>query len=264
MQARDLMAMVAERHTKDLFIGECKNGPTWYGEHLRLDAWAMNRSWANACTYGYEIKVSRGDWTRDQKLNGYLEYCNCFYVVSAAGVVKESELPESAGWLEASKTGSRLFMRRKAVYRAVPLNENLVRYILMSRVKPCSRWQQLNGDEQSAADRLRNWVGDKENKRMLGADVSAKIHQVVAKMEVECIRLRKQNESYDDLRQMLRELDLNPESPGSWGVRQRLEQVKRAVPPRLRADLEITSDSILRLLGELDKLDKAATGGGEG
>ena len=68
MNARDIVDLLSTKHSKDLFIPECKDGPTWGASHLRLDAWALTRSWASPCSYGYEIKVSRSDWMQDDKV----------------------------------------------------------------------------------------------------------------------------------------------------------------------------------------------------
>ena len=72
MRASDLLALLAKKHSADVFVPECKTGGTWAGTHLRLDAWAMRRSWTHPTVWGYEIKVSRSDFLSDDKWVGYL------------------------------------------------------------------------------------------------------------------------------------------------------------------------------------------------
>ncbi|GAG15780.1 unnamed protein product, partial [marine sediment metagenome] len=79
VSAREIVRLLNNRHSEDIFVDECKNGPTWFGSHLRLDAWVMKRKWSPITTIGYEVKVSRSDFLNDDKWQGYLQYCNQFY-----------------------------------------------------------------------------------------------------------------------------------------------------------------------------------------
>lgn len=78
--AKNILRLLEAKHSKDLLIPECKDGPTQsVSEHLRMDAWVMNRSWAHPCYTAYEIKVTRSDFLNDRKWRGYLPYCNEFF-----------------------------------------------------------------------------------------------------------------------------------------------------------------------------------------
>src|SRR5262245_37558363 len=90
--AADLRLMLSQRHLGDVFVPECKTGSTGEGL-LKLDAWAMKKSWADPLTWGYEIKVSRSDFTGDQKWHNYLRYCSEFYFVAPLGLIDVDELP---------------------------------------------------------------------------------------------------------------------------------------------------------------------------
>ncbi|GAG12604.1 unnamed protein product, partial [marine sediment metagenome] len=39
VNAREIVELLAAKHWKDIFIPECKDGPSWGGRPLRLDAW---------------------------------------------------------------------------------------------------------------------------------------------------------------------------------------------------------------------------------
>jgi hypothetical protein len=92
--AQTIVDLLAEKHSSDVFIRECKDGPSVNNSHCRLDAWAMKRSWSSPCTYGYEVKVSRQDFLKDDKWRNYLPYCNEFYFAATKGLIQLEELPE--------------------------------------------------------------------------------------------------------------------------------------------------------------------------
>jgi hypothetical protein len=99
VSAQEISRCLSEKHKKinDLYFDECKNGSTWFaknGEQLRLDGWAMNKSYANPTYTGYEIKVDRGDFMRDEKWERYLPYCHRFYFVCPRGLIKMNEITD--------------------------------------------------------------------------------------------------------------------------------------------------------------------------
>ena len=125
--AHQLLDLLAVKHGKDVFVPECKDGPTWGGEHLRLDAWAMARSWTRPLTWGYEIKITRRDFMQDKKWQSYLGFCSEFYFVTTANVIKPEELPAEAGLMVASKNLTRLYTKKKAQRRQVEVPEEFYR-----------------------------------------------------------------------------------------------------------------------------------------
>jgi hypothetical protein len=66
MNSYEIITLLKQKHYDDIFIPECKDGPTQLGSHLRMDAWVMKKSWANSCFIGYEEKVSRSDFLQDR------------------------------------------------------------------------------------------------------------------------------------------------------------------------------------------------------
>lgn len=212
MTARTILDLLATRHSKDLFIPECKDGPTQTASHLRLDAWAMRRSWAHPTTYGYEIKVSRGDWLHDEKWTAYLPLCRQFYLACAPGVIDKAEVPPGVGLLEASAKGNRLWMRRRAVERDVPLDEALVRYILMCRVEV---------QQPHAANSLgywRDWMTRRREGKAVGMYVAQALREewekATAEVRAENSRLSNENASLENIREIAERWGLPID--GSW------------------------------------------------
>ncbi len=132
-KAGEILELLRCRHSRDIFVCECKNGPSQCKSHLRMDAWAMKPSWANPCATVYEIKVARSDFLRDDKWRAYLPYCNQFYFVCPAKLIKPEELPGEAGLICVASTGTKLYTKKKAPYRAAEIPEELYRYLLFAR-----------------------------------------------------------------------------------------------------------------------------------
>ena len=168
VSAIELERLLAKRHSEDIYVPECKDGPTQTGTgHLRLDAWAMRKSWSRPCMWGYEIKVSRSDFVGDNKWTGYLPLCNEFYFVCPRGVIEPMELPPDVGLLWASKTGNKLFSKRKAVRRDIEFPSQLVTYILMCRAK--IQRNEINHDK---AAHWQAWLAERDEHRNLGRRVA--------------------------------------------------------------------------------------------
>lgn len=136
MNDRNILELLAERHIDDLFIPECKDGSTVFSSHLRLDAWVMKRTWSPKTCIGYEIKISRSDWLRDQKWLKYISLTNLFYLVCPQGIIEKQEVPSGVGLLWTTKNGNGLRTALKAQRREIEWPVDLLVYILMCRVKP--------------------------------------------------------------------------------------------------------------------------------
>ena len=243
--AQDILRLLEGRHSKDVFVPECKDGPTHYSQHRRLDAWVMARSWAHPCVTGYEIKVGRQDFLRDTKWTDYLSMCNELYFVCQSGLIAVEEVPEGAGLLWVAKTGTRLFTKRKAPYRDIEIPDSVWRYILMCRTKIT---RERFDDEPN--DCWRQWLAEKAEKRDLGLAVSKGIRETVDAVNAENRKLRGQIESADEVRAWLKKngLSLDGYSP-RWELERQKTELAEAIPSRL--DYAIKS-----LRSELDRLDK--------
>jgi hypothetical protein len=166
-----LISLLRQRHSKDVFVPECKDGPSMTGTHRRMDAWAMARSWSHPCFYGYEIKHDRGDFIRDKKWHDYLPLCNEFYFVThKIGIIDPKELPDEVGLLIAASTGTRLITKKVAPRRPIEPPVQLLLYILMSRADidgPAA-----GGNESPSLEHWKEWLARKEEKQDIGYKVS--------------------------------------------------------------------------------------------
>jgi hypothetical protein len=161
-RAKDLERLLAARHPADkwVYVAQCKTGPTAYAAHLHImDAWAFRKSWSHPAAVGYEIKVDRGDFLKDQKWRGYLPYTNQFFFVTPKRLIQPNELPPEAGLMEASTNYLVLLVKKQSVYRDAPILPGVFHYVLMHRAGiKAVEW----GEDRGA--RLRWWKEWLENK----------------------------------------------------------------------------------------------------
>lgn len=218
MTAKRIIELLAVKHYKDVFVSECKTGPTRGASHRRLDAWAMRRSWVSACAIGYEVKVSRADFLGDTKWHEYLNYCNELSFVAPKGVLNVSELPDSVGFLEVAKNGKRLWVRRKAVYRDIDVPGELYQYILMARTE-------IHPPNYYSHDRLaywQEWLAEKDDKKLIGHNVSKRLNELVeqriTKVEYENRDLRSENKNLGELKDVLVKLGLDGRAIWDMGL----------------------------------------------
>lgn len=156
MTSQQILALLRQRHVRDVFVPECKNGSSFLARHARLDAWAMRRSFAPWSTFGYEIKVSRSDFTSDRRWPEYLPLCHQFYFVCPAGLIRKNDLPspmyEAVGILWAE--GERLWVHRCAARTDPDLSKitQLMAYVLMSRSRIVRNMHEANAAALTADD----------------------------------------------------------------------------------------------------------------
>lgn len=245
--AKQIENLLARRHSDDIFIPECKDGPTHIANHLRMDAWSMKRSWTNSLSIGYEIKVSRQDFLNDQKWHNYLQYCNEFYFVCPSGLIDKSELPAEVGLLYVAKTGTRLFKKKPAQRRIVDLPESLLKYILICRADIRSE-RYLDCKERNISY-WKNWLEEKKENQVLGYKVSSKIINYVERVRRENQLLKDKMCDYDEFMQRLKELGFDVSKPvNGWEIKNKLTELLGQLPNNIEYDLERTAGGINQLL----------------
>jgi hypothetical protein len=256
MTAQEIVKLLAAKHSEDVFVTECKDGPT--GEGLRrLDAWAMRRSWSKPTTFGYEVKVSRGDFLRDEKWRDYLPLCSAFYFVCPCGLIDPKELPSEAGLLWVAKTGGRLWDKKRAPLRKTSGDdlEPVFRYILMARSRI--------GPEISKAASVEEWrrfAEQRREERSLGHCNSKRVHQTlrdrVYKVEAENKRLAAENEGLEEVRKTLKELGIDSSWRPAERIRQQYANLAREFPPNLQWDFEGAARTMQKIADILKKANE--------
>lgn len=214
MTADHIIRLLGEKHAEDVFVPQCKDGPS--GNFFsQLDAWVMEKSWSHPTTYGYEVKVDRRDFLRDNKWQKYLPLCSDFYFACPTGLIQPEECSPEAGLLWASTTGSRLFVKKKAPRRQVTLPESLFRYVIMRLDS------EKNAKLRSRADAAywREWLAKKAEEQELGHRVSRRLRELVAeridRVDCEMKKVQAINESLAEIKQLVESLGLRV-TAGRW------------------------------------------------
>lgn len=208
MKASQIVELLKVRHHEDIFVEQCKNGPTTSvgkGQLCIIDCWAMKRSWSNPLMTGYEIKVSRSDFINDNKWQRYLSLCNCFYFVCPHGLIQPEELPSHAGLMWVSKTGNRVFTKRKAPSRAVDQPIELLQYILICRAQ-IGREMSKEVKRQQQIEYWKTWLENKKDSQDIGYHCSREVRQRFDAMKDRARKAEKLEENLTEARKLLHEV----------------------------------------------------------
>ena len=141
MTEAEITALLAQKHGSDIFIPQCKTGPSYGAKVLILDAWVVPHSWVKPIIC-YEIKVSRSDFLRDAKWRDYLPYCHQFSFVVPYQMVTREEVPAEAGLSWVSKNGKAIrCVKRAPIRRDAEIPYWIFQYAMMWRMglRPDSR-----------------------------------------------------------------------------------------------------------------------------
>lgn len=201
----------------------------------------------------YEVKVSRGDYLRDDKWRGYLAFCNEFYFVCPDGLIKPEEVPEGAGLYWVAKTGTQLRRKKRAPTREVRIPESVFRYILFSRARidPPRPHERLF--EKKGRAYWENWLQVKKLDWEFGRAVGRRIQQVIEErinqVEQKSREVARENERLREVEEFLKSIGMT--SKTSWfslnGVRSRLEELNQVFSPEIMRALDQTAKGIASL-----------------
>lgn len=253
-----ILRQIEKRHTRgqtpDAFFTEVKNGPTWFSNNLlRLDAVAFKKSWKNPCITGYEVKVDRQDFLRDDKWPGYRQYCHRFYFACPAGLIAPEELPDDVGLIWYNPEKDCIYTKRKAAFRDIKIPWEMLYYLVISR---------LDSDRHpffsSRREYLEAWVQDKEDCRFLGYEVRNKMTQLIDSLTKQVNDLKKELERQKDDIAKAKRIEEILERHGIrtywWRMEKDLEEaLSNAMPPRLVRSLHTINEEINRIMASLDQ-----------
>jgi len=256
------MLALSQRHADDVFVPECKNGPTQSGSHRRFDAWVLRKTWSPVTTIGYEVKVSRSDWRRDEKLSDYMGLCHLLYVVAPKGVVSMEELPEGVGLLEPAGASGRLVTRRKAPRREIELPSMLMVYVLMCRVQITrERSTGYSDPREWRAEALKRWVEGKEERQKLHYAVSNKIREAFEAQERRQRELAERLRALEHIERRMVELGFDPtQSVREWDVTSAAERLAGSIDRMLVPNLKQAEHSLIRARESIERMMVPAPG----
>lgn len=229
--ARQLVDLLLTKHSDAVAVPECKIGPSYAGagqSTRRFDVWVMVKSWASPRFIGYEIKVTRSDFLRDEKWREYLPFCSEFSFVCPPGVIEKEEVPEEAGLIVCTSNATRLYTKKKAPHRVIEIPESVIRYVLMSRARIVrDYWRPDN------VEKWKKWLREKDEKKKLGEASSFKLRKLVderiAEAEAEVKKMKREVEKFAEVKRWAKRNDVHLGS--TWNLtttlNRRLEEAER-------------------------------------
>ena len=253
---------LAKKHREDFFLTEVKNGATQMvrrGELLILDALAVKRSWANPCFTGYEIKVSRHDFKRDEKWHGYKDLCHKFSFVCPSGLIETEELPEDVGLIYYNYEKKSLYTKKKALYRQIEMSPDLLYYIIICRLES-SQYPFFSSKQEY----FEEWLQRKKSTRELGWVVRSRLldevkalKKQVDDLELDNSFLKSQQESNEQIMAILREHGIKT---SRWTIK---EDLRKALSNSMPPGIEQAIDQIASGLDILQRTTAPGRGGKE-
>ena len=245
----DLKIALANRHkNREFFITECKNGPTGNGL-LQFDGIAIYKSWAHPKIVGYEIKVSRSDFQRDNKFYLYLPFVHEMYFVVPTGLIDRNELPNEIGLIYYNPKTEALVTKKKATYRNIEVNSEMLLYIIMNRLD--SDRVPFTSDK---AEYCKRWLDGKEDNRQLGYRVSSKMLSEIRRLEDELRRFRSVKAEVDELNAIDKIMDKHVLSH-YWN---RAETLDKALSREYPMELDTIRNQLQVAIKVIDRLKPAA------
>lgn len=217
IRADMILRQLQKRHfnRNDVFLTQVKNGRSWGSENLLImDALAIRRSWTRPCYIGYEVKISRSDFVRDEKWPGYLQYCHEFYFACPVGLILPEELPKQVGLIYYDSQKDSIVTKRRALYRPIEISSEMLMYIIMSKLD--DNRHPFFSDHR---EMLQAWVEDKKARKDLGNKVKSRLMQEIRKLEEENQELKRivrDVEVYKNIEEVLLNHGFSPWNRERW------------------------------------------------
>lgn len=242
----DIKQALARKHNREFFITECKNGPTQYGGNLKiLDGLAIYKSWAHPRIVGYEVKVTRSDFLRDNKFYTYMPLVHELYIVTPKGLIDRTELPAEIGLMCYDSEKGALTTKKKATYRKIEVSADMLLYIIMTR---------LDSDRlpfySDRAEYYQAWVDGKTSNKELGYQVKNKLVTEIRRLEGELARYNRFKEDINQHNELLAVM----EKHGIRNYYNPAETLDRALERGYPAELDTIQNQLQVAIKEIDKL----------
>ena len=202
----EVLNLLSIRHRGDVFIPQCRTGPSFEGVQI-FDAWVVPSSWSTDKVFGYEVKVSRNDFLRDSKWQGYLPFCTDFYFVCPWKMISVDEVPEPAGLIWCSKNATRLYTKKQATHRDVEIPKSIFKHALMKKYL----YQEY--DEQAYWD---EWLAKKKSCQLTGHMVGCRLSRLIMEVHRSNLQMKRRLKQYKKMRRTFKDMGWDPEKPYTW------------------------------------------------
>ncbi len=248
----EIKMALAKYHPNDFFISECKTDSTYFtGPQglLIFDGLAVTRSYTSPCITGYEIKISRSDFQRDNKYHLYLQYCNEFYFVVPAGLLKKEEIPDNMGLIYYYPETGKLLKKKKSLYRQIEEPVGVYKYIIYSRLE-----QDRTPFYEERADYAKAYIEDKAEKQAIGRTFGSKMAKELAEAYCRLAVLKEKEDRLGLLDSLIKVMNKN--GIYCWSQEsyvEKLDEVLKigAVPDEIK-NLKRELTAALNIIGQME------------
>jgi len=174
--ANDILTALQKRTPqREMFFAGVNLGPAGHGLRT-MDAIWFRKSWTRPRITGFEVKISRSDFLRDDKWPEYAAVC----------VLSRNEIPGTAGLMVYNPESGALSVQKGAPHTDRELDQWLLMYLVMSKTEP--KWHPFYSSER---EYLEAWVDDKADRKALGRMVGTRLALRLEDLEIENDRLKR-------------------------------------------------------------------------
>lgn len=104
-----------------------------------IDGVAIKKTWTPITIIGFEIKVSRSDFSRDTKHTIYMDNCTHFYFVAPEGIIDIDEIPKEAGLMIYNPKSKTLRIKKIAANMRNPVSGEMLLHIMFWKLERYNR-----------------------------------------------------------------------------------------------------------------------------
>jgi len=186
----DIIEALRVKCASEAFFPHAKLGPTHGAQVQIMDAVSLRKSWAHPCINGFEVKISRSDFTRDEKWPDYLAACNRFYWACPKGLIKPNDIDSRCGLIWVNEGGV-AHTRVAARFRDIDAPDGLLMYLIMTRLdNPYAR----QADNRTS---LKAWLAGKQSDAALGREVKTRLVRRVADLSIRLENLQLDRKAWE-------------------------------------------------------------------
>lgn len=182
-------ALKVHQEKQCILFEQVRSGSSWTGPRLSImDVVGFRRSWSPPEIRGYEIKVSRSDFTGDKKFVNYLELCHRFYWVCEKGLIDKGEIDKMSGLIYVNAETGKARTVQAAKYRKIQPSWEMLLYIIMWRLDPQNEIQSDDRKEVRRRRKMTDILKEMEKRADVGAGYRRYISKALNETRKELIR----------------------------------------------------------------------------
>jgi hypothetical protein len=181
VRSYEIITALKKRYELDScgFFPEVPTGHDVNGD-LRLDGVNLQRSGQDLHVQGFEVKVSRSDFLRDNKYHLYSQYVNALTLVCPSGMIQREEIPEHIGLMWYTPSSRSLRYRRKPTWD-MTTDTQAVRNSILTRLA----WHNTGSRYLEHYETAQQYLDEKADWKHVGHYLGTKMAKRLEQLEYE-------------------------------------------------------------------------------